>query len=178
MMKWSLKLTLCLLLSNDSYTSICSNHCMALAFTHFRSPKSTWVTGVQEIVSFPCHTLRLAGRLSQTVKLTTISTRQHWTTCTATPAAMVHRRHDEVHILQLNVEGFTQVKGFILEHLAAQNQADALLLRETHQSEPSILKLRDYCLVSYTPENPIVSLPLQRLALWRSNCQRAHPTKI
>ena len=69
------------------------------------------------------------------------------------PLEMVYQRHDELRIPQLIVEGFTRTKGSILKHLAAQSQADVLLLRETHQSEPSKLKLRGYCRVSYTPDN-------------------------
>jgi len=101
---------------------------------------------------------------------------------------MAYRRHDELRILQLNVEDFTRTKESILEHLAAQNQADALLLQETHQSdalllqethqsEPSKLKLRGYCLVSYTPNTHYGLATFTKVALWRPNCQRAQPTK-
>ena len=56
-------------------------------------------------------------------------------------------------MLQLNVEGLTQAKIIVIEHLVQKYNPTAILLQETHANDTSRLKVCRYQLAAHTKSN-------------------------
>ena len=55
-----------------------------------------------------------------------------------------------IRLLQLNVEGITKAKIFIISHLAITYDATAILLQETHADDANRLNIAGYDLAAHT----------------------------
>ena len=72
---------------------------------------------------------------------------------TAIEGQVTTTAHQLGPILQLNVEGFTAAKKQVVEQLARNNNAIAILLQETHCTNPDFLAIAGYELCAHTTAN-------------------------
>ena len=74
--------------------------------------------------------------------------------------------NEPIAILQINAEGWTRPKSEILQNICEKRKISVVLVEETHQQEPSAVKLYRYTLAHFS------SSPVQGIATFVRNSIR------